>query len=109
MQHRKQIADLEKIVGSLIVMRDRNRLYLTPVGLRLTKLALMVLAQIERAALDIGGLAAGILRNRSCNTLCYSMANFNIISRDACDPPGDRNTKPRMTNCSTSSARSLPR
>lgn len=76
LQHRKQIADLEKIVGSLIVLRDRNRLYLTPVGLRFTKLALMVLAQIERAALDIGGLAAGILRNRSCNTLCYSMANY---------------------------------
>lgn len=56
----KQIADLEQIVGSPIVLRDRNRLFLTPVGLRLAKHARLVLAQIERAALDIDGLAAGI-------------------------------------------------
>lgn len=56
----KQIADLEQIVGSPIVLRERNRLYLTPVGLRLAKHARLVLAQIERAALDIDGLAAGI-------------------------------------------------
>lgn len=56
----KQISDLEQIVGSPIVLRDRNRLYLTPVGLRLAEHARLVLAQIERAALDIDGLAAGI-------------------------------------------------
>ena len=31
----KQIAELEKIVGVPVVTRDRNRLYLTPIGVRL--------------------------------------------------------------------------
>lgn len=56
----KQIADLEQIIGSPVVTRDRNRLFLTPVGLRLADHARMVLGQIERVALDIDGIVAGI-------------------------------------------------
>ncbi|WP_245780952.1 helix-turn-helix domain-containing protein [Litoreibacter janthinus] len=33
----KQIAELEKIVGEPVVTRDRNRLYLTPIGTRLAE------------------------------------------------------------------------
>lgn len=56
----KQITELEQIVGRPVVTRDRNRLYLTPVGLSLARHARMVLTQIERAALDIDAIAAGI-------------------------------------------------
>ncbi|MDD7972340.1 LysR substrate-binding domain-containing protein [Roseinatronobacter alkalisoli] len=56
----KQITELEQIVGRPVVTRDRNRLYLTPVGVQLARHARQVLTQIERAALDIDAIAAGI-------------------------------------------------
>jgi len=46
----KQIAELEKIVGAPVVTRDRNRLYLTPIGTRLADHARKALGQIDRAA-----------------------------------------------------------
>ncbi|WP_268873859.1 LysR substrate-binding domain-containing protein [Sulfitobacter sp. EhC04] len=56
----KQIAELEKIVGVPIVTRDRNRLFLTPIGQRLADHAKQALGQLDRAALDIEAMASGV-------------------------------------------------
>lgn len=56
----KQIAELEKIVGIPVVTRDRNRLYLTPVGNRLAEHARQALNQLDRAAFDIEAIASGV-------------------------------------------------
>jgi len=56
----KQIAELEKIVGVPIVTRDRNRLFLTPIGQRLVSHAKQALNQLDRAAFDLEAMASGI-------------------------------------------------
>ena len=56
----KQIAELENIVGVPIVSRDRNRLYLTPIGVRLAEHARRVLNQLDRAVFDIDAMATGV-------------------------------------------------
>lgn len=56
----KQIAELEKIVGVPVVTRDRNRLYLTPIGIRLADHAKLTLGQLDRAAFDIEAMASGV-------------------------------------------------
>ncbi|GAA6182685.1 LysR family transcriptional regulator [Shimia sp. NS0008-38b] len=56
----KQIAELEKIVGVPVVTRDRNRLYLTPIGLRLADHARQALGQLDRAAFDIEAMTSGV-------------------------------------------------
>ena len=56
----KQIAELEKIVGVPIVTRDRNRLFLTPIGHRLVGHAKQALNQLDRAAFDLEAMASGI-------------------------------------------------
>lgn len=56
----KQITELEKIVGVPVVTRDRNRLYLTPIGNRLADHAKQVLSQIDRASFDIDAMASGV-------------------------------------------------
>lgn len=56
----KQIAELEKIVGVPVVRRDRNRLYLTPIGARLADHARQALAQLDRAAFDIEAMTSGV-------------------------------------------------
>lgn len=56
----KQLAELERIVGVPIVLRDRNRVFLTPAGERLASHARLVLAQLDRAAFDVNAIAAGI-------------------------------------------------
>lgn len=56
----KQIAEIERIVGVPIVTRDRNRLYLTPIGRRLAEHARQALSQIDRAAFDIEAMASGV-------------------------------------------------
>jgi len=56
----KQIAELEKIVGVSVVTRDRNRLYLTPIGMRLAEHARQALGQLDRAAFDIEAMASGV-------------------------------------------------
>ena len=56
----KQIAELERIVGTPIVTRDRNRLHLTAIGLRLAEHAHQVLNQIDRAAFDIEAMSSGV-------------------------------------------------
>ncbi len=56
----KQIAELEKIVGVPVVTRDRNRLYLTPIGTRLAEHACQALGQLDRAAFDIEAMTSGV-------------------------------------------------
>lgn len=56
----KQITELERIVGVPVVTRDKNRLYLTPVGIRLAEHAKQVLNQLDRAAFDLEAMASGI-------------------------------------------------
>lgn len=56
----KQIAELEKIVGVPVVTRDRNMLYLTPIGSRLADHAKQALGQLDRAAFDIEAMASGV-------------------------------------------------
>ena len=56
----KQIAELEKIVGVPVVTRDRNRLYLTPIGVRLADHARQALGQLDRAAFDIEAMTSGV-------------------------------------------------
>lgn len=56
----KQIAELEKIVGMPVVTRDRNRLYLTPIGIRLADHARKALGQLDRAAFDIEAMTSGV-------------------------------------------------
>ncbi|MDB4224511.1 LysR family transcriptional regulator [Granulosicoccus sp.] len=56
----KQITELERIVGDPLVTRDRNRLHLTPIGIRLAKHAKEVLSQLDRAAFDIEAMASGV-------------------------------------------------
>ncbi len=56
----KQIAEMEKIVGVPVVTRDRNRLYLTPIGARLAEHARQILMQVDRAAFDIEAMTSGV-------------------------------------------------
>ncbi|MEJ8472572.1 LysR substrate-binding domain-containing protein [Roseibium algae] len=56
----KQIAELEKIVGVPVVARERNRLYLTPIGTRLADHARQALGQLDRAAFDIEAMISGV-------------------------------------------------
>lgn len=56
----KQIAELEKIVGVPVVIRDRNRLYLTSIGIRLADHARQALGQLDRAAFDIEAMTSGV-------------------------------------------------
>ena len=56
----KQISELEKIVGLPIVTRERNRLFLTPIGRRLVSHAKQALNQLDRAAFDLEAMASGI-------------------------------------------------
>jgi len=56
----KQIAELEKVVGVPVVTRDRNRLYLTPIGARLAEHARQVLGQLDRAAFDVEAMTSGV-------------------------------------------------
>lgn len=56
----KQIAELENIVGVPVVKRDRNRLFLTPIGTRLADHARQMLGQLDRAAFDIEAMTSGV-------------------------------------------------
>lgn len=56
----KQIADLERIVGVPVIVRTKNRLHLTDIGLRLAEHAKHVLNQLDRAAFDLDAMASGV-------------------------------------------------
>lgn len=56
----KQITELERIVGVPVVTRDKNRLHLTTIGIRLADHAKQVLNQLDRAAFDLEAMASGI-------------------------------------------------
>lgn len=55
----RSIRDLEERVGVMLLARTRRRVELTPEGARFLDDARRVLAQLERAVLDIGSMAAG--------------------------------------------------
>ena len=56
----KQIAELDKIAGVPVVTRDRNRLYLTPTGVRLAEHTRLALSQLDRAEFDIEAMTSGV-------------------------------------------------
>lgn len=56
----KQIAELERLVGSPLVLRERNRLFLTPIGARLAENARHMLSVLDRTAFDIEAMSSGI-------------------------------------------------
>lgn len=56
----KQIGELERIVGTPIVTRERNRLHMTAIGERLAEHARQVLNQLDRAAFDLEAMASGV-------------------------------------------------
>jgi DNA-binding transcriptional LysR family regulator len=55
----RSIRDLEERVGVMLLARTRRRVELTPEGARFLEDARRVLAQLERAVLDVGRMAAG--------------------------------------------------
>jgi DNA-binding transcriptional LysR family regulator len=55
----RSIRDLETRVGATLLARTRRRVALTPEGARFLEEAKRLLAQLERAVLDIGSMAAG--------------------------------------------------
>ena len=55
----RSIRDLEARVGATLLARTRRRVELTPEGARFLEEAKRVLAQLERAVLEVGRMAAG--------------------------------------------------
>jgi DNA-binding transcriptional LysR family regulator len=55
----RSILDLEMRVGATLLARTRRRVALTPEGARFLEEAKRVLAQLERAVLEVGAMAAG--------------------------------------------------
>lgn len=55
----RSIRNLEERVGATLLARTRRRVELTPEGARFLEEAKRVLAQLERAVLEVGGMAAG--------------------------------------------------
>ena len=55
----RSIRDLEGRVGATLLARTRRRVELTPEGARFLEEARRLLAQLERAVLDVGRMAAG--------------------------------------------------
>ncbi len=56
----KQIAEVEKALDVPIIHRERNRLFLTPIGERLAFHAHSILQQIKRAEFDIDAMCKGL-------------------------------------------------
>jgi len=55
----RSIRELESRVGATLLARTRRRVALTPEGARFLEEAKRILAQLERAVLDVGSMAAG--------------------------------------------------
>jgi len=55
----RSIRDLEARVGATLLARTRRRVELTPEGARFLEEARRLLAQLERAVLEVGSMAAG--------------------------------------------------
>jgi DNA-binding transcriptional LysR family regulator len=55
----RSIRDLEARVGATLLARTRRRVELTPEGARFLEESRRVLAQLERAVLEVGNMAAG--------------------------------------------------
>ena len=56
----KQISELERLADIQIVIRERNRLHLTPAGNRLADHARQILLQLDRAAFDLDAMTQGV-------------------------------------------------
>jgi len=55
----RSIQDLERRLGATLLARTRRKVELTPEGARFLEEAKRVLAQLERAVLEVGSMAAG--------------------------------------------------
>ena len=55
----RSIRDLEARVGAALLARSRRKVELTPEGARFLEEAKRLLAQLERAVLEVGRMAAG--------------------------------------------------
>jgi len=55
----RSIQDLEARLGATLLARTRRKVELTPEGLRFLEEAQRIIAQLERAVLDVGSMAAG--------------------------------------------------
>lgn len=55
----RSIRDLEQRVGATLLARTRRRVDLTPEGARFLEEAKRILSHLERAVLEVGGMAAG--------------------------------------------------
>src|SRR6185503_17967624 len=55
----RSIRELERRLGATLLARTRRRVELTPEGARFLDEARRVIAQLERAVLDMGRMAAG--------------------------------------------------
>jgi DNA-binding transcriptional LysR family regulator len=55
----RSIQDLERRLGATLLSRTRRKVELTPEGARFLEEAKRVLAQLERAVLEVGSMAAG--------------------------------------------------
>ncbi|PSM18990.1 LysR family transcriptional regulator [Nitratireductor sp. StC3] len=56
----KQLAEMEHSLGIAIIVRERNRLFLTPAGKRLAQHAQAVLDQLKRAELELDAVRFGV-------------------------------------------------
>ena len=55
----RSIQDLERRLGATLLARSRRKVELTPEGARFLEEAKRLLAQLERAVLEVGSMAAG--------------------------------------------------
>ncbi len=73
----RSIRDLEARVGVTLLARTRRRVELTPEGARFLEDARRVLAQLERAVLEVGSMAAG--EGGRLRLGFVSLADFGVL------------------------------
>lgn len=75
----RSIRDLENRVGASLLARSRRRVELTPEGARFLEEAKRIVAQLERAVLDVGSMAAG--EGGRLRLGFVSLADFGMLPR----------------------------
>ena len=73
----RSIRDLEVRVGATLLARTRRRVELTPEGARFLEEAKRILAQLERAVLEVGSMAAG--EGGQLRLGFVSLADFGVL------------------------------
>ena len=73
----RSIRDLEVRVGATLLARTRRRVELTPEGTRFLEEAKRILAQLERAVLEVGSMAAG--EGGQLRLGFVSLADFGVL------------------------------